>query len=115
MGHPVHRLGWAALALTIAGGATAQPMPVERKADLACEKKIVDKLGAAAEAQLLDGTRQHDKSQFTACFSVRTTRGSHRMVMGACNYSPAGEPVGEVVVLDSSAASDLCSRRMSGR
>lgn len=115
MGCSIGRLGWAALALAMAGEAAAQPMPVERKADLACEKKIVDKLGAGAEAQLLDGTRQHDKSQFTACFTVRTTRGAHRMVMGACNYSPAGEPVGEVVVLDSSAASDLCSRRMRGR
>ena len=115
MRRPIRRLGFAAVVLAIAGTAAAQPLPVERKADLACEAKIVDKLGAAAEAQLVDGTRQHDKGQFTACFAVRNARGTHRMVMGACNYSPAGEPVGEMVILDSSVASDICSRRMLGR
>ena len=115
MGRPIYRFAFVAIALAFGNDAEAQEMPAARKADLACEAKIVDKLGAGADARLVDGTRQHDKNQFTACFSARNARGAHRMVIGTCDYSPAGEIVGEVVVLDSSVANDLCGRRVRGR
>lgn len=103
--------GVAGSVLLLAASVTAQPIPPERKADWECEKKVIAKLGTAANAQLIDQSRRHDKGQFTACFSAQKG-GGRRLVLATCDYSPTGDPVGEIRIMDSSLAANICGRRM---
>jgi hypothetical protein len=104
----------AGVTLILAVTATAQPIPPERKADWECEKKIIAKLGTAANERLIDQSRQHDKGQFTACISDQMG-GGRRLVLAMCDYAPTGDPVGEFRIMDSSIASNICGRGMQGQ
>ena len=103
----------AILVASLAATALAQPMPPQRKADLACEQKVIEKLGAPAAAKLVDGTRQHQKNQYSACFSARRSGGDYRFVLAMCDYNDAGEVIGAIQILDDAVARDVCGKRFS--